>query len=69
MRNPGFLMISGGIEVNPIFSFYTPWTRHKTKGFLTFSGGIQMDIWLKWVNELAKISLILKRNLETIPLL
>ena len=28
--------------------FYTPWKRHKTYGFLTFSGVI--DIGLKWVN-------------------
>ena len=25
--------------------FYTPWKRQKTKGFLTFSGGIEMRHW------------------------
>ena len=27
--------------------FYTPWKRQKTKGFLTFSGGIEMWHWTK----------------------
>ena len=27
--------------------FYTPWTRQKSKGFLTFSGGIEMWHWTK----------------------
>ena len=27
--------------------FYTPWKRQKTKGFLTFSGGIEMEYWVK----------------------
>ena len=26
-----------------MFFLYTPWKRHKTKGFLTFSGGIEME--------------------------
>ena len=29
----------------PMFHFYTPWKRQKTKGFLTFSGGIEMEHW------------------------
>ena len=30
-----------------IFHFYTPWKRQKTKGFLTLSGGIEMEHWTK----------------------
>ena len=30
-----------------MFHFYTPWKRQKTKGFLTSSGGIQMEHWPK----------------------
>ena len=30
---------------SPLSHFYTPWKRQKTKGFLTFSGGIEM--WQK----------------------
>ena len=29
----------------PVFHFYTPWKRQKTSGFLTFSGGIEMEHW------------------------
>ena len=32
---------------NPIFHFYTPWKRQKTKGFLTFLRGIKMEHWAK----------------------
>ena len=33
--------------------FYTPWKRQKTKGFLTFSGGIKIcDTGLKWVKDM-----------------
>ena len=32
--------------------FYTPWKRQKTSGFLMFSGGIERDSSMKWVNEL-----------------
>ena len=35
-----------------MFHFYTPWKRQKTSktfGFLTFSGGVEMEHWLKWV--------------------
>ena len=34
-----------------MFHFYTSWKRQKSKGFLTFSGGIEMDHWLKWLND------------------
>ena len=40
----------------PIFHFYTPWKRQKTKDFLTFSGGIEIGLklvnqkYLNWVN-------------------
>ena len=27
--------------------FYTPWKRQKSKGFLMFSGGIEMEDWAK----------------------
>ena len=30
-----------------MFHFYIPWKRQKTKGFLTFSGGIEMKHWTK----------------------
>ena len=30
-----------------MFQFYTPWKRQKTFGFLTFSGGIEMERWVK----------------------
>ena len=29
------------IHFNPMFHFYTPWKRQKTKGYLTFSGGMK----------------------------
>ena len=31
----------------PMFHFYTPWKRQETKGFLTFSGGVEMKHWPK----------------------
>ena len=31
----------------PVFHLYTPWKRQKTKGFLVFSGGIEMEHWAK----------------------
>ena len=27
--------------------FYTPWKRQKSKSFLMFSGGIEMEDWAK----------------------
>ena len=33
----------------PMFPFYTPWNHQKTSGFVTFSGGIERNIDLKWV--------------------
>ena len=32
---------------SPVSHFYTPWKRQKNKGFLTFSGGIEMRHWTK----------------------
>ena len=32
---------------SPVSHFYTPWKRQKTKGSLTFSGGIEMWHWTK----------------------
>ena len=34
-----------------MFHFYTPWKRQSTSGFLTFSGGIEMKHWVKWVKN------------------
>ena len=31
----------------PMFHFYTPWKHHKIGGFLMFSGGIEVEHWLK----------------------
>ena len=35
---------------SPVSHIYTPWKRQKTKGFLTFSGGIEMWHWTKMVS-------------------
>ena len=32
---------------SPMFHFCIPWKRQKTEGFLTFSGGIEMEHWAK----------------------
>ena len=32
---------------SPVSHFHTPWKRQKTKGFRTFSGGIEMWHWTK----------------------
>ena len=32
---------------SPIFHFYTPWKVQRTSGFLTCSGGIEMEHWVK----------------------
>ena len=34
------------INFNLMLHFYIPWKHWKTKGFLTFSGGIEMDVWV-----------------------
>ena len=34
----------------PTSHFHTPWKHQKIVGFLTFSGGIEMDIESKWAN-------------------
>ena len=31
-------------HITPMSHFYTPWKRQKTSGFLTFSGGIEMEV-------------------------
>ena len=31
----------------PVFHFYAPWKHQKTSGFLMFSGGIEIEHWLK----------------------
>ena len=36
--------------------FYTPWKRQKTYGFLTFSGGIEIWHWTKWVKMVSKVA-------------
>ena len=36
-----------------MFQFYTPWKRQNTFDFLTFLGGIEMELWLGW-NELSE---------------
>ena len=45
-------------QFNPIRHFCTPWEYQKTRGFLTFSWGIEMEHWvmLKWVNSWANIT-------------
>ena len=35
----------------PLISFYTPWKHQKTRCFLMFSGGIERDSSMKWVNS------------------
>ena len=30
-----------------MFHLYTPWKRQKASAFLTFSGGIEIEHWLK----------------------
>ena len=35
------------IHFQPMFHFYTPWKHQKTGGFLMFSGGIEVQHWLK----------------------
>ena len=45
-----------------MFRFYTPWKHQKTKSFLTFWGGIEMEHW-------AKTSLIDFKSLSTLYIL
>ena len=40
---------------SPMFHFHISWKRQKTKDFLTFSGGLEMKYWTKWVNKPWKI--------------
>ena len=59
-----------------MFHFNTPWTCQKTQGFLTFSGGIEMENWLanesSYLADAGKLqqwhdtaSIILSRQLHT----
>ena len=34
------------------FPFYTPWKHKKAPGFLTFSGGIEREYWLKMLKKM-----------------
>ena len=46
-QNPGnHFKMRSSILSQPMFHFYTPWKRQKTKGLLTFSGGIEMELWV-----------------------
>ena len=54
------------IHYSPMSHFYTPWKRQKTHGFLTFSRGIEIDIWLKWVNRSSIKHIFLKRTSVTL---
>ena len=50
-----------------MFHFYTPWKRHKNKGFLTFSGCIKKwSIELKWINSMSLPSSINNCLLHTL---
>ena len=31
------------IHVTPVLRFYNPWNRHKTRDFVTFSVGMEME--------------------------
>ena len=33
------------MDLHNMLHFYTPWIRQKTRAFLTFSGGVQMEHW------------------------
>ena len=37
------LALKGLNNISPIFHFYIPWKRQKTKSFLTFPGGIEIE--------------------------
>ena len=41
-KNVFFIVIT---NFGSMFHLYTPWKRQKTFGFLTFSGGIEMEHW------------------------
>ena len=42
-----FPLLHASTHFSPIFYIYTPWKRQKTKGFLMFSGGVEMKLWAK----------------------
>ena len=39
----------GNIHFNRLFHFSTTWKCKKTFGFLMFSGGMEIEHWVKWV--------------------
>ena len=39
------LLMSISTHFRSVFHYYTLWERQKTSGFLTFSGGIEMEHW------------------------
>ena len=41
------LAINGLILFTPMLHFYTPWKRQKSKGFKTFSRGLEIGHWCK----------------------
>ena len=40
---------------SPVWHFYTPWKRQKTKGFQTFLGGIEMSLWTNMGNHVNNV--------------
>ena len=47
-----------------MFNSYTPWKRHKTFGFMTFLGDIEMKHWVKmfYIRRTAVIMMALSRK-------
>ena len=53
----------------PMFPFYTPWKRQKTRSFLTFSGGIGREHWpemglTRLLQVLLKFSSVPQRSMK-----
>ena len=57
---------------SPVSHLYTPRKRQKTKGFLTFSGGIEIWYWtkmgLRYTIAVLNISLHIQIHIKIIPL-
>ena len=47
---------------SPVFHFYNPWERQKTKGFWRFQGLEKVNIGLKWVNMMIVVPNVFKVN-------
>ena len=47
-------------RLNPMFHFYTLWKRKNSKGFLSFSGCVEVKYWAKMKKYISKIIEILK---------